>query len=342
MKATIHIGTAKAGSSAIQYFLSKNRRLLRRAGYYVPIYRPTKQYGFLAYTISSVERMGQRRLRNQFGIQSQANLEAFQTDFAKKAQDDLERASGKALQVMLSAEGFANRSIEEIERLRDLLIPTCSGFTIVVYLRRQDLRRASGFRLGIKNHGKTDTDIFDPEFDTSLDYYTICNRWAQVFGDSAVFPRIFPDSAIQSYDLIDDFAQLTGIAETKVYQELKRPGRRNVAWDWRAVEFNRLMNYHLPALSEGKVPDKRKRLERILKQCFPQCVQRRPQRADAISFAKIYRQSNERLRARWFSEQASLFHEDFSMYPEMPEHYELSVEDAVYVASQILLEKRYQ
>jgi hypothetical protein len=336
LKAIVHIGTAKAGSSAIQYFIAKNRGRLKQAGYYVPVYRPNRQYGFQAYAITSIQNMGKRRLENQLGIHSQADLEVFQAEFKQKAQNDLAEASAGNSHMLLSAEGFASRSLDEIERLRDLLAPSCSEFVIVVYLRRQDLRRASGFRLGIKNSGGTGDEVFYNEFNEKYDYHAICDRWAQIFGESHIRPRIFPDSALKFYNLIDDFAQLSGIADTSVFDELERPGRRNQAWDWRAVEFNRLINNHLPAFEDGKVPPERKRLEGVLKTCFPECEQRMPARADAIRFYEMYHDSNERLRARWFPHQSSLFNEDFSRYPEQADLRKLSVTDAVYIASRIL------
>lgn len=336
MKAIIHIGTAKAGSSAIQYFISSNRKKLQRAGFQVPLYRPTRQYGFHAYAITSIDNMGERRLSDKMGIRSQADLEAFRISFAKKAQDDLARFCGKKTHLLLSAEGLASCSVEEIERLRDLLAPYCSEFVVIVYLRRQDLRRVSQFRLGIKNHGRTSTSVFNNRVAPNLDYYALCDRWAQVFGDSVVVPRVFPDSTPESYDLIDDFAALSDIANIEGYAEFERPGRRNKAWDWRAVEFLRLTNDHLSAIVDGKVPKERKFLEEVLKDCFPECEQRRPPRSQAIRFYELYRESNEMLRARWFPQQASLFHEDFSGYPEQPDEYELTAEDIVFVASRLL------
>jgi len=338
LKAIIHIGTAKAGSTAIQRFLFRNRRLLKQAGYHIPFYKPTKQYGFHAYVITSIENIGWRRLNNQLDIHSQEDLEAFQAGFEAVAREDLDRASHSQSHMVLSVEGLSSKSIEEIERLRDLLTPSCSEFAVIVYLRRQDLKRISSLRAGIKNKGNTTQEVFQEEFQPNLDYFAKCERWASVFGEAAVFPRIFPDSALASYDLIDDFAQLSGIADTPVHAQLLRPGRRNQAWDWRAVEFIRLINDHLPALEDGKVSPARTRLERILKNRFPECEQRLPARADAISFYDTYRESNECLRAKWFPQQASLFNEDFSKYPEQVDDRELSVEDAVYIASCILRE----
>jgi len=336
LKAIIHIGQSKAGSTAIQFFISKNRRLLKQAGYFVPLYRPTRQYGFHAYTLTSFRNMSQRRLSNHMGINSQAELEEFQEMFAERVQNDLAAASRKQTHVVISAEGLSGRSIEEAQRLRDLLAPTCTEFQIVIYLRRQDLKQVSQFRLQVKNKGLKSNDMFHNKNSPRFDYFATCERWAQVFGDAAVFPRVFPDSTHEPYDLIDDFAQLCGIADTAVYSKLKRPGRRNEAWDWRVVEFNRLMNEYIPALADGKVPKERKRLEGILRECFPECEQRKPARAQARQFFEIYRESNERLRAKWFPEQESLFKEDFSKYPEEPDSRELSVEEAVYIASRIL------
>ena len=336
MKAIIHIGTAKTGSTTIQGFLSDNLRRLNRAGYYIPMYRPTKQYGFHAYALTQAKHMSEKRLSNYLGIHSQADLEAFQSKFKKKAQGDLARASKKSSHLVLSAEGLSSRNKKEIRRLRELLEPSCSEFLVVIYLRRQDLKRASQFRNMIKNRGYTSGEVFTEKYVSSLDYYSVCKRWARVFGESAVHPRIFPDSALETYDLIDDFAEVSGIAETSVYPKLKRAGRRNEAWDWRAVEFYRLMNDHLPALVDGKMPSERKRLEEVLKNCFPECEQRRLPRAEAMRFYEIYRESNDKLRDEWFPHQASVFQEDFSKYPENPAPRELSVEEAIFITTRIL------
>jgi hypothetical protein len=192
---TIHIGTHKTGSSAIQKFCDNQRTELLARGTLYP--RCEFRFGHhdLAWALS-----GSGRARRDQSLTAE--------DIAS---DILAHAHGVS-HILISSEDFENLDTPAIQRLRSLF-SRCET-TVVVYVRRQDsallsiyAQRITG---GVRYQG-TLSELADRLKPRRLDYWKLASRWAAVFGTAAVRVRPFERSCFLEGNVIPDFLQLVGI-----------------------------------------------------------------------------------------------------------------------------------
>lgn len=308
MRGIIHIGPPKTGSSSIQAFLKLNEARLREAGVYLP---PTRTRVHQEFRLICLERLRkERKSAARWGIRSEADLHRLQPGLQAQAEAWLAEADTAGHDAFLiSCEGFAGLAESEIERLQALMAPHCrDGFTIVAFLRRQDLQLNSMW----KNKARRGGDGELSAKDKGIDYEALLNRWAAVFGESALCPAIFPDSDRQGGDLIQTFVRSAGLTLDQA-AALETPGRRNAAWDRRAIAIMAAVNGHLPPLRDGAVPPERVLIENVLASAFPEPVSFRMPERQARWICAKRAEGNAAVAQRWFGRE-TLFHDDFSMY----------------------------
>jgi hypothetical protein len=307
MKCVLHIGPPKTGSTSIQFFLQENRERLRDRGIFVPQTRKPTQQEFSLLTLDDFD---ESRPRIHLGIYNLGELRERQAQIRPDLERQMNHAQRSCQFAIISCEELADRSVEEINRLRVFLSPYVSNFTVVGYLRRQDLLEVSLVKYRLRNRDGG-ARVFQQN---CRSYADMLDRWATVFGESNVAPIVFTDSALEKVDHIESFLRACGLTNLNL-DTYAMPGIVNSNWDARALQMLELVNEFIPPVVNGERPSERKVLERVLARGFPDHVPYRPRRAEAQEYFAGHAEDNEKVRRRWFPDRPALFHEDFSMYP---------------------------
>lgn len=171
----LHIGWTKTGTSSIQHFLYYNRETLIRQGLYYPV---AQEWGFahhlLAYYFTYIPKHASSTLWNRF-----SDKETFKASVGRHI-DSLTETPFE--HIVISS---------ELLRRADptLLAERFSPFEVVVitYLRRQDEWLEATINQNIKMASGSTFELDSREkwhriCRRILDYYTVLERWAEVFG----------------------------------------------------------------------------------------------------------------------------------------------------------------
>ncbi|HYZ32360.1 MAG TPA: hypothetical protein VE684_08780, partial [Crenalkalicoccus sp.] len=308
-RAIVHIGTPKTGSTSIQKFLIEHRRELLAAGFCYPTSPGMRNHTALpAY--GAGEGYSGNVVRRAGGSGDGGSIAA-----------RLERALAKEVgnlpehvhTVLFSSEQLATRldEVASVERLKQLLAPLFEEIRIVVYLRRQDEAAVSRYSTALRAGGETSFALLPPpgEEGRLYDLAAILDRYGAVFGPDAITPRIFERSRLVAGDVVRDFLEVCGI---RGIEPGEQPPTRNPALRADVQELVRRFN----AAVEQRALKDRPRIGVYLRDGRYHGKARQPTQAEAREFYQRFAEGNERIRARYFPDQPTLFAEDFSRYPE--------------------------
>jgi hypothetical protein len=200
MRLTLHIGTDKAGSTAIQSHLALNREWLSARGVYVPQSYLGPNNGH-AELFSNLSGQALQRLTDELRA---ARAEGFE-------------------QALLSWEGLNFYQAAQIK----VLARAFRGFDtrVVMYLREQAEIVQSGFSEEIKRLANTcPITMFQSQrlilklwqqrrgrYPASRNYYRLARRWQRGMGGADIKVRVFERSALVQGDVVADFLDLFGL-----------------------------------------------------------------------------------------------------------------------------------
>lgn len=309
----LHIGGYKTGSSAIQTWLWRNRGALAEQGFHVSeVLRPG--YGRLhRHALDDGDIAPARR---DEGETTPETIAAWRG--VVEAELDRLSAEAGAGAVVLSDEALGDlERAADVARLRDALAARFDPVQVVVYIRPQHEREASGFSQRLR-HGDA-PDQVAPQPDSwrveRLDYDRLLARWADAFGAERITPRIYAAAELAAGDAAADFAAIAGIDAAPLQpagrhnEGLRPPGQRLLRW----------LNESMPRyLQGGGVNTARMAILPSVNRAFagPGLL---PARTRAEAFYNLFAESNEAVRRRWFPERETLFNVDFARYPEAEE-----------------------
>ncbi|MBY0334091.1 MAG: hypothetical protein K2X49_25830 [Acetobacteraceae bacterium] len=293
--AILHIGVTKTGTSSIQSWLAANRAPLAAAGIHLP---------------ETLGRQNHERLaRIADGTAPPVMAERFAAEMA--ALPDTVRT------LVFTSEAFGSQLTrpERVAPLKALLDRHVGACRVVVYLRRQDEHAVSSFSTAMRAGEPRRTA---PLSGRPKDYEALLEAWSAAFGRAAIRPRIFGPGELVGDDVVADFLATAGIA---LPPDAMPPALgRNPSLRPEAQRFLAHLAEH--ARASGVVEDDFRALpnrSRLIAALDARFAGRGslPARAEAVAFLDRCREANERVRAAWFPERATLFAEDFSRYPEV-------------------------
>lgn len=149
------------------------------------------------------------------------------------------------------------------------------------------------------------------------DYAGLLWRWARVFGQDGVVPRLFERGSLVNGDAIDDFLALCGA------QGAVPAGDPNRASNPSADTEGQGLMVAVGLAMARVLPGRRASLGDPVWRHFTELVTEampgrgwRPGRAEAQEFLARFRDGNEWIRQRWFPDRPSLFTQDFERLPE--------------------------
>lgn len=319
--AILHIGTEKTGTTTIQAMLAARRDALAALGVAYPGGpHETTHVGLPSYAAPE----------NMPGLLPPGfTPEAYSSGLIA----ELEALPADIHTVIFSSEFCHSRMITEgqVRRLHDLLAPHFGRFTVLVYLRRQDDMAVSALSSAIMaGHSMMDLAALVPRADAPaedflqeillwyLDYEALLARWATVFGATAMQPRLHAPDTLPGGDVAADFLRACGLPTDLA--PARGEGRLNSTLAGPVQAFLARLNAHMAAadLPPAEAAWLRARCAELAAPRWSGAPQR-PPRAAAQDFYARFRAGNERVRACWFPDRATLFAEDFHAYPEAPD-----------------------
>lgn len=170
-----------------------------------------------------------------------------------------------------------------------------------------------------------------------FDYSALLSDWSSVFGQDALHPILLPDSVTDTVDLSTAFKGALADLHGTPPDVPVEPPRMNTARDAKAMQFIRLLNR---AHGGGRVTanDPRRAFVAAI-DGMPVTSKFRPTRQAAQACVAHYADSNEAVRATYFPQRQTLFHDDFSMYPTAPLP-ELTADEVAAIALQARSDNR--
>jgi len=355
----LHIGTPKTGTKSLQEFLLTNRLVLAKKGILYPMgfgesHHVSLNHVKLAYYAWDFHRL--ERVKGEFGLLPLKFIKAglftkervadFRKEFLSSFKKRIQNTN--CTKLLFSTEALAGLSnVKDIQFLKKFLDDFVNEYTIIVYLRPQHERAISSVTTRCVAGTKTESffselksgPFFTKGYFKRLDYEKIVSRWANVFGDENVIPRIFSRKELLDGDIKKDFVSSLGW-NWNDFEDVKW---KNESMSAEAQKFMIEINRILPRYIDHKVNVNHGNIGRHVHKNF-KGKGLQPTRQDAENFFKTFKDSNEKVRQRWFPEKKELFEVDFDKYPEKKElfngNFEKDYTFAFKVFDKLLSEKR--
>lgn len=308
MKAFVHIGTEKTGTSSIQLFLRKNRKALDSRGYhFLQSAGKTNNWALPAYCTE------ESRFDDLYRFQepdTDIPLEDFRKDFIGKFEAEIRSLPKNIHTVVISSEHFHSRlrTDSEVNNFRELMSRFFDDIRIICYLREQADTCASWYSTSMKSGSTYSFHNFvrrcRPE-SYYFNYFEVLANWEQHFGVDAMRVAVFDRSSFLHGDLLDDFIsridpQLVGKFNKSIHtvnESLKPIGQA----------LCRALNIALPPSENDQS------VNELRSRCKDLIARRSTGKGQEIDFSKrldiyeSFRESNEKLRCKYFPAMDVLF-----------------------------------
>jgi hypothetical protein len=208
LKAIVHIGTEKTGTTSIQRFLFQNRKKLRAGGFhFLQSAGKTNNRALPAYFVA------ENRFDDFYRDEGITTLEAkteFRKQFLQKFEHEIGTLPKSVHTVVISSEHFHSRirTREEMDKVHAFLSTYFDDIKIVCYLRDQSSTCASYYSTGLKSgNPATFMEFFQrciPE-NYYFNYFEMLSNWERCFGFNALDVSLFSRKSFRNNNLLDDF-----------------------------------------------------------------------------------------------------------------------------------------
>lgn len=184
---------------------------------------------------------------------------------------------------------------------------------MVVYLRRQDQHAASAYSQVLRGGIMREPGLprGGPEVQPEYDFGALLDRFARVFGDASMRPRIFDRGSLKGGDVVEDFLLLSGIALPIPPEASKKNSNPSIALEGQALLL--AAGRRLAAATGNDLWRDTPQWRRLAESVGEALTGRgwRPTQAEARAFMQRFSATNERARSRFFPHLPSLFSLDF-------------------------------
>lgn len=234
----IHVGTPKTGTSAIQFFCSKNRKLLKSKGVSFP------DMGF-EFSGIGVNRNGHFMNRREKDA-DQKRLHDKEAEIVEKGMKKIRKQLETYPNVVLSDEQFWNNkemNTEKWAQYKEKFAQMGADLKIIVYLRRQDLLIQSYWAQQVK---ETMTMSFKQYIDSgkytyfNVDYAKRLEEIAAAVGKENMIVRVYEKQQYVGGNILSDFLNILGLEMTDEYAQADRV--INASLEGSCLEVKRLLN----------------------------------------------------------------------------------------------------
>jgi len=282
------------------------------------------------------------------GLISKDRIKDFRKEILSSFQKEVQNTN--CTKLLISAEGLASLiSIEDIQFLKKFLDDFVNEYTIIVYLRSQHEQAISALTTRSASGSETESYFRESKFTTFFskvsikryNYEKLLGRWANVFGDENIIPRIFSRKELLDGDIKKDFVSLLGWN----WNDFEDVERINDDLSAEAQKVMSQINKVLPRFIGNKVNENRGNIGDLVTYNF-KGKGLQPTRQIAENYFKKFKDSNEKVRQKWFPGKKELFEVDFDKYPEKKEsfggNFEKDYTFAFEVFAKLLSEKQEQ
>jgi hypothetical protein len=235
---TLHIGTGRAGSSSIQFFLRDNRERLGELGVLYPRTAGGARHVGLGLFVKS---QAELESSPEWYRQKQSDPASFRKAFRRRLFSEIED-SGLS-RVLLSDEILFGSSKQASRRLRRFTDRIAESLRLVAYLRRQDDHMVSRYQQGVKIGWVARLRDWAQEDMSGLyDYHARIRRHERLLDPTDFVVRRFEPESFVDGSLLQDFLDAARIDARA--EDLKQVPNLNESLDAESVEFLRLLNLH--------------------------------------------------------------------------------------------------
>ena len=316
MKAILHIGIEKTGTTTIQAFLDLNREKLANQGVaYLrsPGLRNNRKLATYCMDNNIID--GQIR---KLGIVSKIKRDQWKAKFKQEFDLEIQNLEPKISTVLISSEQFHSRlrKLDEVKNLFKILKPYFEDIKVLVYLRRQDKVAVSLCSTKCKV-GSTNSEIFDEKLSAKnpyYNYYELVEKWTSVFGESNIIIRIFEREKFIKSDLLQDFSDAIGLKNTESFHFPRYLNEKLSAQVQRVILlFN---NYFPQLINNTSISFNNKLRSHLIQELNKKYKgnEMTPTIDQVMKFQQKFQESNKKLAIKYLSSD-NLFSSDFSMYP---------------------------
>lgn len=245
MKAVIHIGMPKSGTSTIQAFLDMNRDAISQQGVLYDRFDPRfgSQFELAIIGLSAVGRQippqFERKLLNLHTVD---DLRDYTKRYTAHLSKQLSAQSGHHSFVGSSEHLYAwLNSVEQIQALDKFLLQRFSQVQYILYLRAQEELVLSGYSEAIR---RVHSHSLAQHLAASgrINHYIPVERWVRAVGRERLVLCVLSPDMLKEGDLLSDFCHHAGIDANG----LPRPGRVNTAMSMEEIQIRRVLNRFLP------------------------------------------------------------------------------------------------
>lgn len=348
MKAIIHIGLHKTGTTTIQHFLAANRPALDEQGfhfasgcrYYTDQNGNKRQSGedanhaMIAWLLAEPGTLS--HMLPLYQIDAALDNAEFRKRELREFRKQIESLPEHIHTLIFSAEVFSTSDSARIAALHDFFTSIFSECRIAVYLRDQTALIPS-FITTAQRWGATNDSYNEDDWDGQLswlNYEKLLRDWESVFGRENICARIFDRAELLANDLIADFASACGFA----HENMERIENRNVSLSPEVNEFLWRFNRHT-LLSDETVDPLRDDIVEVLETCFPPTPHRHVlSRENAKKIIERYQVPNDWVAGNYFNRER-LFEYDMDSFSARETRDALTLETAVEIAAACWREK---
>ena len=310
----IHIGTEKTGTTTLQLFFQKNRINLAKNGILFPKTLGEPNHTYLSAYARDVHEIGGLRIR--LGLTSEKLVYDFRNKLEMAFRQEIENSNLSKLLISNEHLHSGLQSVEEVQRVKNFLDEFVDTYKIVVYIRPQHEMAVSHFSTRCKNLA-TDKTFFEQKFIDNL-YYNfeeLLNRWETVFGFDNITVKIFSKDELLDGDIKKDFCSIFGWD----WNEFENIENFNEGINAEAQLFLLEINKFIPLFNDIKPNPIRGNLSGLISS-GNEGKGLLPSHKDTEVFVKMFEESNERVRKKWFPERNVLFKTDLSKFPKEPNY----------------------
>jgi hypothetical protein len=286
----LHIGAPKAGSTAIQAMLGRNRGIFAAHGVRMPMLGSGATASALVPTFVPWPRT--TALHRKFNLKGPLSRRRHEHAIREKLARELDATRPDT--VVLSSEHFYEHvtGAGSIARLRSLLMEIAGEITVIGWFRRQDQAMFSSQLHSARVGGNA---LFLPPSSVTRNHWLcyaerlVC--WSRVFRDDEVIIRPYEPSGFPDGDICRDFLTRTGLAHVPVETGFAA----NLGLDLVSAAYLERLNERIPRFIGKKCNPVYDAIASAISKLPERAARPRISAADARHVLSLFRESNTRL-----------------------------------------------